>query len=189
MRGIDYSTYLKDMENKIQAWETNSLNEHEEKYQITKLNYHRMIRIKNTFQISENLRDILSSILAKQKWLVLSEHWCGDSAQSLPIIAKIADLNNKIHLKIVYRDQNLDLIDSYLTNRTKGIPKLIAFSENGNELFTWGPRPKEASDLFQREKAAGLEKQEILKKLHLWYGRNRGNAIESEFFTILSKFD
>ena len=64
---------------------------------------------------------------------------------------------------------------------------LVAFDDDGNELFKWGSRPKEAVELWAKEKAAGLTKDEILPKLHLWYGRNRGKAMEQEFSGLLDE--
>ena len=184
LKGIDFSTYLKEMEEKVRNKNAGKISH--TKLKITELNFHRIMRILRNYQISEDLQRLLQTFSSTQYWLVLSEHWCGDSAQTLPYIVKIAESHPLIQLKLLYRDQNPMLIDLYLTNNTRSIPKLIAFSESGDELFLWGPRPKEAADLFYREKEAGLKKDEILNKLHLWYGRNRGKAIEKEFLAILS---
>jgi hypothetical protein len=76
-------------------------------------------------------------------------------------------------------------MDLYLTNGNRCIPKLIVFDENENELFIWGPRPVEAQNLFTNLKNKGVEKPEINKKLHLWYGRNRGREVEKEITELL----
>ena len=118
--------------------------------------------------------------------MVLTEDWCGDSAQNLPYIAKIAECNSLIKLRILPRDQNLDLMDLYLTDqKSRSIPKLVAFDEFGNELFQWGPRPYEAQKLVMELNALGLSKNEFNEKLHLWYGRNKGKSIENEFVELL----
>ena len=95
-------------------------------------------------------------------------------------------LNSNIDLRILLRDENPDIMDIYLTNGTRSIPKLVAFDENGNQLFEWGPRPKEAQRLIDQWKGEGIVKPELYEKLHLWYGRNRGKELEEEFLEIFS---
>ena len=80
-------------------------------------------------------------------------------------------------------------MDEYQTNGTRSIPKIVAFDSEGNELFTWGPRPKEAQQLITQWKNEGIVKPELYEKLHLWYGRNRGKNIEGEFLEILSSVE
>jgi thiol-disulfide isomerase/thioredoxin len=120
--------------------------------------------------------------------MVLTEDWCGDSAQTLPFIACIAEENPHILLKILLRDENPDIMDLYLTNGKRAVPKLVAFDESGEELFVWGPRPQPAAEVFREGIAEGLPKKEVYPKLHLWYGRDRGKTVEKEFLGILERF-
>ena len=119
--------------------------------------------------------------------MVITENWCGDSAQNLPYIIKIAECNPSINLRILFRDQNTDIMDLYLSGNSRSIPKLVVFNEQGDELFQWGARPKEAQNLVIKLKSEGLSKDEYLSQLHLWYGRNRGNNLENEFIDIIGK--
>lgn len=158
-----------------------------QKYDLLKLNLQRTQRLDKTFEPSEETKNIFSKVVNPQQWVVITETWCGDSAQIVPVIAKLSQLNNKIDLKILLRDSNLDYMDLYLTNCGRAIPKLIAYDENGEELFQWGPRPNEAKELFNRLKNNGVEKSDINKELHLWYGRNRGKEIEKEIFELIKQ--
>jgi hypothetical protein len=121
--------------------------------------------------------------------MVITEIWCGDSAQNLPIIAKAAELNDRIDLRILLRDSNTDIIDHYLTDgQSRSIPILVVFDLDGNELFKWGPRPDTAKTLVTNLKKDGFSKEEINQQLHLWYGRNRGKELESEIVELLMNF-
>lgn len=151
-----------------------------------KLNLQRTSRIDKTYFVSDELQNAIKNIETPQLWFVITEPWCGDSAQTLPYITKMTKCNDKITMRILLRDQNLDIIDQYLTNGTRSIPKLVVFDEHQNELFTWGPRPQAAVEVIQQAKAEGLEKEKMYEKLHLWYGRNRGKEIEKEFLEILT---
>jgi hypothetical protein len=188
INGLSYKEYLeifkKRGENPIDREATE-----EEKHLIeyTKLNKARSERIEKTYQVGEKLKTILTGISAPQIWMVITEPWCGDSAQNLPYIAKMADINPNVVLKILLRDKNPDIMDNYLTNGTRSIPILAALDAEGKEIFRWGPRPREAVELVKQAKAEGKEKDQFIGELHLWYGRNRGKAIEEEFTALLSK--
>lgn len=153
--------------------------------EYTKLNIKRSERVEKTYTVGEELKEKLLKISSPQIWMVITEAWCGDSAQNLPYIAKMAAINPLIDFKIILRDENPDIMDEYLTNGTKSIPILVAFDESGNELFKWGPRPVEAADLVKNAKAEGKSKDQFIEELHLWYGRNRGKALESEFLKLI----
>jgi len=60
------------------------------------------------------------------------------------------------------------------------------YDENGNEIFRWGPRPKEAQQLVTRLKSEGMEHDAFVEQLHLWYARNKGVALVSELKTLLT---
>lgn len=187
----EYKTYDKFSEEFVKL--VNSINpEHlddhkKEKYDILKINLQRTQRLDKTFEPTEETKNIFSQITNPQQWIVITESWCGDSAQIVPVIAKLAQLNNNIDLKLLLRDSNLDYMDLYLTNGGRAIPKLIVYDENNEELFQWGPRPKAAQDLFSKLKSEGMQKPDINKELHLWYGRNRGKEVELEIVTKISE--
>jgi hypothetical protein len=132
--GIDYNSYKTLFINQVNN--QNNLDENEIKYfEYRKINLQRSSRLEKTFTLSRELINEINKIKAPQSWMIITETWCGDSAQSIPILAKAASLNDKINLRIVLRDENLNIMDSYLTNGSRSIPKLVAFDENDNELF------------------------------------------------------
>ena len=157
----------------------------DEQVAFAKLNYQRSARIKKSHKTSPALLEEINAIKSPQTWLALTEGWCGDSAQSLSIVAKAAEANPHITLGILLRDEHPEIMERFLTNGTKSIPIIAVFDEKGNQLFKWGPRPKAGQTLFSSLKAEGLEKEEINQKLHLWYGRNRGEEVEKEFAELL----
>ncbi len=182
--GYTYSNYSKLLEDKGKNLEDNSVTANGEP-DFTKINIQRSARIDKTYKPSAEITETVSNLTKPQLWMVISETWCGDSAQNVPYLAKIASLNPKIDFRVLLRDENLEIMDLYLTNGTRSIPLLVAFDEEGNELFKWGPRPKEAAELVKNAKAAGDPKPVFLEKLHLWYGKNRGAALEMEILELL----
>lgn len=186
--GVSYEKFISDFENEVNSTDISKLNEKEkELFEYKKLNFQRSSRIHKTYKPSEKLLSTLKSIDAKQTWMILTENWCGDSAQNLPYIFEIAKSNQMIELKILYRDENLDIMDLYLTNgKSRSIPKLVAFNEFGEELFQWGPRPNDLIEQIEIWKSEGMTKDEYIKLIHLWYSQNKGRSIENEFIKLLN---
>ncbi|MCX6167755.1 MAG: thioredoxin family protein [Ignavibacteriales bacterium] len=186
---LTFSKYFEQMRLDSEVSDLSNLTVKEkEDLHMVKLNYQRVSRILRTYKMNEELLGLIKEISTPQIWMVISESWCGDSAQNLPYIAKIAESNPLINLRIILRDSNLDIMDLYLSdNMSRSIPKLVVFDEDGNELFQWGARPKEAQKLVTRLKNEGMEKEKFLEELHLWYGRDRGRTLESELKTLFEQ--
>lgn len=132
-------------------------------------NWERQAHVHDVYSPSEPLREAAASIDEPQLWMVLTEPWCGDSAFLLPVIAETAALNDAITFRILYRDDNLDIMDQYLTDGSRSIPTLVAFSEEGEELFTWGPRPEGARQTFEELRNRYDDKMEVIEGLIAHY--------------------
>ena len=189
-QGMTYKEYKQKFIEEVNSTGVEKLVESEkELFEYKKLNLVRSGRIDKSYYVSAELAAEIQNIKEKQLWMILTETWCGDSAQNLPYISKMTEKNTNIDLRIILRDSNPEIMDLYLTNGARSIPKLVAFDAEGNELFTWGPRPKAAHELIKQWKSEGIVKPELYEKLHLWYGRNRGKDIEAEFTELLSKVE
>lgn len=187
-KGTSYKEFINKTIEEIAGTQTNDLSPEEiKRFNFKTLNLQRGNRISRTYNICNELKHLLPEISEPQLWMVITESWCGDSAQNLPYIAAMASQNPLIHLKILSRDSNPDIMDEFMTNGTRSIPILAAFNTAGDELFRWGPRPKAAVDLINQWKSEGLEKSEWVEKLHLWYARNKGAEIEKEFIDLIEK--
>ena len=145
INSMTYEEYLDLLDEKILLNSSTGAEQNDMLSEFTKLNRVRMKRLDKTQQILPELHAAVARISAKQKWIVLTESWCGDAAQNIPVLQKLAQINANIDLRLVLRDDNDELMQKYLTNGGKSIPKLIAVSEDlKTELFTWGPRPANA---------------------------------------------
>ncbi|SNR70917.1 thioredoxin family protein [Flavobacterium sp. ov086] len=154
----------------------------------TSLNEARMNRLEKTIKISETVTTKLQNLDNHYIWLVISEGWCGDAAQILPIIDKMAhESNKKIDLRIVLRDQNDDLMNNYLTNGGRAIPKVIVIcKEAGIVRADWGPRPKGATELMANyKKEFGVIDEKIKTDLQLWYLADKGVSVQQELVEIM----
>jgi hypothetical protein len=122
---------------------------------------------------------------------VISEAWCGDVAQNLPVIDKIVSLRSDWQMSIVWRDENMDLMNNYLTNGAISIPKVIIINaEDFSELAVWGPRPAPAQQMVMDYKKdnKGVEYMDFVSRIHAWYTEDRGETLQAEWIDILKKF-
>ncbi|TXD47789.1 thioredoxin family protein [Polaribacter sp. IC073] len=152
------------------------------------LNDKRMKRLDKTIKISEATINALQEIDGPQTWLVITEGWCGDAAQNLPVLNKIAAISDKIDLKIVLRDEHLALMDLFLTNGGRSIPKLIALDKANNVIYSWGPRPTVATKMVADYKAAhGSLDAQFKEDLQVWYNKDKGQSVQEDIVTLATK--
>ena len=187
--GFSYSEFVELTERLVQENRTTGANQSEEYLAYTRICLQRMIRWNKTSKVSEALEQLLFQVNQPQVWLVITEAWCGDGAQSIPHLAKLADLNPLITIKIVLRDEHPDLMDAYLTKGNRSIPKLLAMTADlQQELFTWGPKPKYLLDLHAafKQNSEGRSYSDFLEEVHLWYAKNKQKDLESEIYPLIS---
>lgn len=153
----------------------------DEKIEYTKLNFSRTKRLDKTAKIAEEAMEVFNTISEKQTWLVISEPWCGDAAQTLPFLNKIAQLSENIDLKIVLRDENPELMDQFLTNGSQSIPIVIMVDADLNVLQTFGPRSKAATKLVTDYKTEHGGIDDAFKELiQVWYNNDKGVSLVND---------
>lgn len=152
----------------------------------SELNEVRMNRLEKTLKIDLEVEKALQNLKSKQTWLVISEGWCGDAAQILPIIKLMSEAYEKIDFKIVLRDENDALMNQFLTNGSKSIPKLLILDEAFNLINHWGPRPEGAKNLIIEYKANhGIVDEAAKIALQKWYLDDKGISTMKEIVAIL----
>jgi len=189
--GMSYEEYREMSSLELENYSLMDFEEKEKKrFATLKINLQRIMRLEKQFQPGEKLKIAVEKITRPQFWLLITESWCGDSAQSVPIINKIVGLNSNIELRLILRDSHKEISDRYYgTGQPRSIPLLIAYDENETEIFRWGSRPKFAAELVKRLKSEGVSSEEYNKELHLWYGRNKGKDIEQEIRELIDRLN
>lgn len=184
-KAISYQAYKANLLEELQRLQQQPL-EHPKQLNYLIINQQRMKRVEKTLQLNGALVDLLGALDQKIYWLVLSEHWCGDAAQSLPALAAIEEAAaDKIELKILYRDQNLELMDAFLTNGARAIPRLIQLDADFQLINSWGPRPATAQQLVNTLKSNPDTAEGYAEQLHMWYAQKQaaGPAARAICFT------
>src|SRR5690554_2397426 len=185
---ITYSQYRNLIDQLLAQGKTTGENHSEAMLNYTRMNVRRMDRWDKTAVVNAELQEKIAQIDAPQTWLVLTEAWCGDAAQSIPFMVKAASYSPLVDIRFILRDEHPDVMDAYLTNGGRSIPKLIALkNEDLAELFTWGPRPQvlQQKYLAYLEDSKGISQEDFIESIHLWYAKDKNANIDAEFLTLI----
>jgi hypothetical protein len=189
-KSMTFAEYIKLVDDLLLEGKTTGTNQSEAMFGYGKLNRQRMHRLEKTVNLEESLKEKIRSLEVRWIWLVITEGWCGDAAQNVPLIEKIAAENDGIETRYVLRDENTELMDGYLTNNARSIPKLICLdAETLEEIGTWGPRPQTAMEYFYEMRDGGkMEKPQMMENLQRWYLQDREKSIQAEFSVLLDEW-
>jgi hypothetical protein len=184
---FSYANYRKHVAQLIAKGQATGHTQSENLLHYSELNETRMNRLEKTIAIIDEVKFKLENLYRNYIWLVITEGWCGDAAQILPIINKMSEVSKNIDLQIVLRDDNDALMQHFLTNGGKAIPKLIVLdAENLEVISDWGPRPKAATQLITDYKLEhGVIDETAKTALQKWYLHDKGIATQNEIIKIL----
>ncbi|WP_439880235.1 thioredoxin family protein [Pontibacter sp. MBLB2868] len=188
-KAITYGQY-RELIDLLLAENKTTGNDHSEgMVEYTRMNMHRMRRVEKTTVLEDELVQQMLSLQTKMVWVVLTEAWCGDAAQNVPAIVKIADASPFVEVKLLLRDENPEIMDAYLTNGGRSIPKLIVLDAETLEVQgTWGPRPEPAQQLVLDAKEKDVPFMQMAEQLHGWYAQDRSRTLQKEFKQLIPKW-
>lgn len=186
-KSLTYAEYIQLIDSLLDEGKTTGPNQSDAMLNYARLNRRRMQRLDKTAELIDGVRQTARLRDRKMIWLTITEGWCGDAAQNIPFIEKIAAESGNIKTRYILRDENLELMDRFLTGGARSIPKLIALdAETLEVLWTWGARPAAAHRYFLEMKGSGLEKSEISENLQRWYNEDKGRSIQEEFELLIA---
>jgi hypothetical protein len=186
---LTYAQFMALTAQLVEEKRTTGADQSEAYQEYTRMSLQRMLRWNKTAKVSEPMQALMKSITRPQVWLVITEAWCGDGAQSIPYFAKLAELNPLITLRFLFRDEHPELMDAYLTNGNRSIPKLVATTADlQHQLFTWGPKPQYLMELLAAFKKNPGERTypALLEEMHGWYAKNKHQDLEAELIPLLT---
>ncbi|WP_316822152.1 thioredoxin family protein [Pedobacter gandavensis] len=186
--GISYAEYRELVNKLLQEGKTTGVDHSEAMLHYTKMNVQRMNRVDKTVTLNSELLKATQDLKNQYRFLVISEGWCGDAAQIVPVFNKISLVNPEhISLKFVLRDKNLPLIDAHLTNGGRAIPVLLILDEAGHVICQWGPRPKVLQSLLLQWKKESTDMMLIAEQLHGWYAKDKTQSTQEELCKIIQE--
>lgn len=185
-KSISYNEYDELFERLNNEKRTTGIEQNENLINYIQLNWQRNKRVKKKIIPSDDVIQRINTNQTKSTIFVITEPWCGDSVFSLTPLGNIQQAGGDIDIRVILRDQEEDVINNYLTNGSKSIPKMILF-RGKHEVTTWGPRPKELSELIMKFKSTeGFTKEELAKKIQLWYNKDKGEQVFYELEKMIN---
>lgn len=188
--GLTYAEYRNLISSLLEKGKTTGGEQTEAMLHYSKMNVQRMNRVDKTAVLNEAFVNTAAGLKNSYQLLVISEGWCGDAAQIVPLFHKMTELApQKFSLRFVLRDTNLPLIDAHLTNGGRAIPVLLILDDKGELIAKWGPRPDILQDLLAEWKKEVTDLFELAEKLHLWYARDKTQTTQEELTALISKLE
>jgi hypothetical protein len=197
-KSVGYDEYHALIEELLSKSHYLPLNSIESDTHDTRLNLIRMERLYKTARMTAQTRLQMAAIHTPQVWLTLTEVWCGDAAQIMPTIQKMAALNDKIEHRLVFRDQHPALIDAFLTKGTRSIPLTIILEKTTLKVLGhWGPRPQELQEFvltnlqdlskIKTDSEYKTRNAEFLTEVQRWYAKDKTYSTQREFLEVLKR--
>lgn len=189
---VSYPDYLEMVRHLLSQNKTTGPDQSEAMIHYTDMSVRRMDRLNRTVKLLPELESAARAWQAKPTiWLAITEGWCGDAAHALPVIHRLAEEHAHINLRCILRDEYPELIDQFLTNGSRSIPKiLVTDPDSGEVLFVWGPRPAPAQKLVMngRDAMQAIEEeterkafyQNLQTALQKWYARDKTKTLQLE---------
>lgn len=187
--GLSYTAYRELVDQLLAEGKTTGADHSEAMLHYSKMNVQRMNRVDKTTVLGSELLQAVANVKGKYHFLVISEGWCGDAAQIVPVINKLVEhAPDHFDLKLVLRDQHLELIDAHLTNNGRAIPVLLVLNEQKElALPKWGPRPQVLQDLLAQWKKENSDMMLLAEQLHGWYAKDKTQSTQAELANLLGK--
>lgn len=184
-QSLTYAQYREYHKALVKDGKTSGPNQSEALIGFTKLNDARMRRWDKRYVPQNDFTHLNPT--ESEVWLVISETWCGDAAQIVPVINKLADQLENVEMRLVLRDEQPELMDNFLTNGARSIPKLIRLKRKNLEVLgTWGARPKAAQPIVDDYKANDNITPDMFKEtLAKWYVKDNGSSVEKDLTLML----
>jgi len=185
-KAMSYAQYRSLLEDLLAHGKTTGTNQSEEYIAYAKINLQRMQRLEKTTLLNEDLKSALSNLATSYVCLVITEGWCGDAAQNLPVFHLIEKEFKTIELKLILGDEHLDIMENYLTNGARSIPKVICLDKNTlEEKFVWGPRPVALQEIVMQLKKENRPHSEKGLITQNWYNADKTRSLQSEILKLV----
>ena len=119
------------------------------------------------------------------KLLVVAEPACSDSVQSVPHIAKLAELAG-VPLRIIPKSAAAPVYASHKGPEGQELTPTVVLLRGGKDIGAWIERP-EALATWYRTNRASIERGELLQRKTSWYQWDRGTSSMTEIVALAEK--
>ena len=185
VHGLSFEDYMAQWEMK-NALPMRGLDPIGRRYRFySKYNIERQARVDALWEPSQAFIDAVDHAPGPATWLFITDDWCVDSAYSLPLVRWATERRDDLALRILMKDDHLDILDHFLTNGKRSIPKWIGLTETGEVQFSWGPQPEEIRAIRQNLMDSGAEGKIVSSTTVDWYADHGWTYVEKEMIETL----
>jgi len=144
--------------------------------------------IRSRTEVAPALVERVTAVGRRWHFLLLSADWCSDAVSIEPWIDALCAETPLLSMRLLDRDQHLDLMDQHLTNgRSRSIPVVLVLDEQGVERAWWGPRPRALQAWVMSDAAQAMAPEVRFRETRRWYTEDRGRAILTELVALLER--
>ncbi len=185
-KAIHFPEFLLLNQSLLLEGKTTGLTQTEEYVEFGRLNIARMQRLMKTVVLNGELNDVLSRLSIPHTLMIITEGWCGDSAQIVPVLEHIRLACPILDVVFLIRDDNPQLMDQFLTKGARSIPKVVCVEQTSLEVkWEWGPRPSELQTAVKALLAQQVTHAEKSLFVQNWYNQNKTQAIQAEITRLV----
>ena len=126
-----------------------------------------------------------AEILGEWRLLVIAEDWCGDSANTIPYLARLVDDAAGVEMRVVDSDAGARLMEAHPTPDGRGAtPTVLLLDDAGAVAGCWIERPTELQDWWL-ENEDSIGREELLRQKYAWYDEDLGRTTMAEVIQMI----
>lgn len=138
-----------------------------------------------TAHVPDALRTRVRSVPGQWRLLVVAEDWCGDSANTIPYVARLVDVADNLDMRIVDSEAGRAIMEAHRTpDGRAATPTVILLTADFREAGCWVERPAKLQ-AWVLENERKLEEGELLARKYAWYDADKGQETLAEIVRMI----
>lgn len=120
----------------------------------------------NDLMLNEQEEEELAAMQNEIHILVIGTDRCNDTAGNLPVLARMASLSSRVHLRVLDSDDNAKAHQNYRVNGKRKTPVVLFLNKDNQELCRWVERPNAAYRTLHEQAGSIDDRRDFLKSLY-----------------------
>lgn len=131
------------------------------------------------------LRARLAALPGRWRLLVVAEDWCGDSANTVPYIARLIEDQDNVDLRVVDSTRGRAVMDAHLTaDGRAATPTILVLDKGFTEAGCLVEQPAPLAAWSARMRPS-VSRDELHERQRAWYTWERGEQTMTEIVELL----
>lgn len=127
----------------------------------------------------------VNQVPGRWRFLVVAEDWCGDSANTIPFLARLVALSERLELRVVNSEAGRGVMEAHRTEDGRAAtPTVVLLDEAGAERGCWVERPY-ALRAVVAEVRAGTREGGLVEAITAWRREDQGQSTLGDLVALL----